>query len=151
MWAGNFHFAFTWVLASLVVIAFGTASWILNLGFASWLDSPGAWAAIAFLGIGMLVLWTKIPYRIGLSTLGVTFRALGQTIFVPWSGVRAFESPARLGMIGVGSTPERRQNVGAFLITVDQARTLLRYPHRPNWPLSQEVLISLGLPATGPG
>lgn len=96
----------------------------------------------AFLGL------TFVRY-IDLDSRGVAFRFPFYKKEVLWADLEPWNHPAEWGAWWV--TGPRRgwtaaSNRRSYRLTLEQARTVMRFPARPHWELSQEVYRSLGLP-----
>ena len=104
--------------------------------------------------ISDLLLETILSLRaVRVDTSGVTFSYPFRTYFASWSDLIPSNETASHGVWVVfqqESTGGRR----AHTVTSEQARAILAWPHRPDWPVSRPVLESLHVSVNlqpGPG
>lgn len=140
-----------WTLSSyasvgLVLLSAGIvigSVWFLGFALDVWTGAEILVASACL--IGAFTTQIQVARRIDIDNSGVTVHAIGQVKHLAWSEFPGFQFPPRLGEVGLAPGASKKGWVGAYFLTLDQARRILAHPACPPVTLSDEVRRGLDL------
>jgi hypothetical protein len=122
------------VLAGLILVVHSLEFGIRADGW-----TLGAFLLAGACGIGILAQQANIARRIELSQHGIRVFALWQERFVPWTNFAGFPYPPSFGVETLVLKAPQKGWVGAYNLTLEQARAILAYPACPQLDLAPNV------------